>query len=240
MARVNCSCGGENERCFKCDGRGYYDDRDDRAPLTELSPGAGPSFYVDAAQRPARSRAKAKRAKKQRVREAATATSGRLTAPVRPTPAQSNDIVETVIDSGGDKVTCCYPRGRYRDAQVPRAVSLILERVRKYAPRGPNLKFRHQYQIRRVTLRGDLVATIELHNRLTSRTVRAHTDAQGFVRFERQPAEFLGAPRKTDWARESPTSSWAQERQHDATRDYWRIRDHGQFESHPSHDDYDD
>lgn len=32
--RIDCSCRGENERCFKCDGRGWYEDQDPDRPIT--------------------------------------------------------------------------------------------------------------------------------------------------------------------------------------------------------------
>jgi len=37
---MNCSCGGENERCYRCDGRGYYEVSPQRAARNAAAPGA--------------------------------------------------------------------------------------------------------------------------------------------------------------------------------------------------------
>lgn len=253
MARVECSCGGENEKCFKCDGRGWYDDCDDRDPLKDAAL-CGPSYYLPAAPKNPSTPHGRRRRSVAPVTEQQTTSLPPRTSSEQESSAERRSSrrsphkpgvgahvaagEQLYVYSGGDRVLCLYSAESYRAAQIPRVVSIILERVRKSVPYRKPFKFRDQYQVRRVSLRGDLNATVVLLNRFTTQLVPIEVNRRGAPRFLRR-VDFLGE-KGDNIGHETPSDLRALERSLDATRDYWQIRDGGQFGSHPSHDDYDE
>lgn len=251
MARVDCSCGGQNERCFKCDGRGWYDDRDDQDPLKAV-PYSRPSYNVSP---PSKTLAKSA-VKRRRLRTGENAAI-QSAAPKAPASSQQHPIAPRAqrtgqtdrgprqlkpnerslyTNSDGDHILCTYP-SHLKAGQVQRIASQTLARVRRSVPRRWKCTFRSQYQVRCIHLRENgsvLVILKDLFNGQTVRALVEHDD----VSIKREVGQLVQAKMDAE-GRTAPREVQVVERGLDASRDYWRIRDGGQFGSHPTHDDYD-
>jgi hypothetical protein len=79
-----------------------------------------------------------------------------------------------------------------------------------------------------------LVILKDLFNGQTVRALVEHDD----VSIKREVGQLVQAKMDAE-GRTAPREVQVVERGLDASRDYWRIRDGGQFGSHPTHDDYD-
>ncbi|BAL23670.1 hypothetical protein AZKH_1348 [Azoarcus sp. KH32C] len=249
MARIQCSCGGENERCYKCDGRGWYNEDDDRDLLKEVRSGV-PSYNAGPSLPPFPPLNSRRRLMAYAAVEASVRGQPKLHSKARNNPSSSKRGAErgraiTVkpgesslyMESGGDTFPCTYPE-HMRERSVRIAVSRMLGRVRRHIPTRKKRDFRAQYEVRAVHLRGNGVAVAVLKDLFSGQKVTVREDRFGtFVK--REIGRSVQAQVEAE-GRTAPREVHVVERSLDASRDYWRIRDHGQFGSHPSHDDYDE
>lgn len=290
MERIPCSCGGENERCYKCDGRGWYEDRDADLPLS-LAPLPTPT-----------KRNKSRTAK--RTSEQGTTTQGesRRASIEQPPRHQSKPKHRQIIldnpppppllpperrpkrnrwknDKAGEKsikaekthIVLIYGETEFACTYDPKSlqgredVDVATEFLESLYLLG-NGTFLKSHTLRKLAILTAVSANLYVEagdgtvlkyaltrNRKPRKVGAVQVGAavketkhaghvNGWKRRNNKPTGGADASRHP--MERQPTFDSAQpqqsERQQDATRDFRGFRDHGQFGSHPSHDDFDE
>lgn len=278
--RILCSCGGENERCYRCGGSGWYEERDPDRPLKV--PGA--DYAAIQTKRSRLPKVRSKR-KKVRPRNQAALDQGPLPPgrdpdilPKRPRmaipPGQTQPLPSGPYQAQwrvfrlryeGNCFNCRFDAKRVLPAQVVSVAGKMLARLLKETDVGVLTRSR----ILTMRLEDDhlgLVVVREQGGRSTKRVLRVEglcaalpvefvASVEASARLPGRKQHKLkgkgrsGAPSASSavtLGQETVASGYAEvqdsrriERELDATKDYWQLRDHGQFGSHPTHDDYD-
>lgn len=265
MTRIECSCGGENERCYKCDGRGWYGNADPDKPLQ--LPRQNNSTSVTATTNDTK-RPQGKRRRifldnplppraipPERRQKYGTVDNLQPQKPIGP-----RTRVSLLLDD--QEFACSYPVGLVTDADLLDVAFFLVgtfvlsdrdflktHHLRKLviAARDRGTAFvetsagaLEKYVVVK-NRRPVFVCNLQVfHSDLLARKVggKTHRGRPGVqVVSESNSKARLPLPEGNESA---PSSAESDSRALDATRDHWRLRDHGQFGSSPSYDDYDE
>ncbi len=289
MERIPCSCGGENERCYKCDGRGWYEDRDPDSPLRlSLAPLPAPSTRKPRAAKRTKKPSSSTQPKNSNASVVATMPHTvstpkrrrivldnplppplippermpkRLRAYARPADERPRKgaVRHVVLIYKDIEFACTYDPTSLQGAQDTEVAAEFLARL-FLLERGRFLETRTLRKLSILTpatadlfvvdRTGDVVKYALTRNGIPRRvgivrsavsqakSKRRGKDVGERGRFGRDRAASTESP--ADAVRQAATHPGQSERELDATRDYWRLRDHGQFGSYPSHDDFDE
>lgn len=222
MQMTPCTCGGENPRCFKCDGRGWLDPpqtaNDGRLPPLRIAEkqtkrlSSSTSFFMGVEPSPLSAKAKQMLDESRKWNAANQFVSFTLTrreAEARgwllPNARQSGDkvFVAKILRS---ELDCKKHHAHIRPVAIFAAPGKPKSKKQDNKPRTPKDP---QQQLKSRT-----------ENRRNPKQETAIADA--FVRAISE--QETGQP----------------DHKLDATREFWQIRDTGQFGSFPSHDDFDE
>lgn len=292
MSRIACSCGGENERCYKCDGRGWYEDQDpDRplklsmAPLPTRTQPKSKSKVSPSLKKPSEA-TKPKNPSAVRVSAPSTGSKSkrrrivldnppppplvpRERLPKRNRPSvppdartRGKDEVKHVVliykdtefactydpislqgaeDIGlaGEFLTrlCLLEHGRFLEKNTLRKLSILsASNADLYVQDRTGVVVKYALALKGVPRR---IGVVRSGVSLVQTKPRGRETRPGRSPLSRESATPMQSPAEAG-LRATPRPVGQSERTLDATRDYWQIRNHGQFGSHPSHDEFDE
>lgn len=196
---VECWCRGENEHCFRCDGKGYLTKAEQEA---ERNPPRMP---------------------------------GRRYA--KPLNSDQHGVVDSGLSVGSGP--------RRRTVQIVLSEIKRVRPVRPPSPHPPKAKKRRSGK-RLKAVKGATPSRQPSDSYAGPKVVRVPaTQTPGEKKQEgfgpgTLALAFKHAQGNADLRGDAVDTYEAEGRKFDATREHWRLRDHGQFGSSPSYDDYDE
>lgn len=267
--RILCSCGGENDRCYRCGGSGWYEEHDPDRPLK--LPGVA---YPTLSTKNVRSESEAKRASKDSRRRIVLSTDPlppngnpdtRPKRPIKTLPPEK--LLPARADTykpqwevrrlrfRKNAFNCRFDAKRIKASELPLLAGKALARLLKdtdgaFLKRSTLLSMRipsstraqvfvmaDQFREEKYDLMfADITAWLRVV--MEQPSIKNHVQRhQGKTPLEDEPHRSNGTSGAS--GRVNQRDADRIERQMDATRDYRQLRDHGEFGSHPSHDDYD-
>lgn len=281
MERIPCSCAGENERCFRCDGRGWYE-REARENSIRLAPVPMPPpdlitrvtrkiMILENNPLPPPLPPPERRPKRPTITKV---------TPPRLGLTKKKTFKRIFLEFGShNKFPCFYIVGVTRHQQLSELAQEFLgcfhklnknffethlvTRLRIFSIDKAKVQIRklsgdvEEYEVGKdclpILIR--IVASDKGVNLLPSRGLppgqsltrqgkvsKSHPrgDSRSLQKMKpAHPIEWVGIERNEPSVPISENTS-ENHRQLDATRDHWKIRDHGQFGSSPSYDDFDE
>jgi hypothetical protein len=268
MDPIRCSCGGEFESCFKCGGSGWVDEdynqsepsRSNLPPVradlgqfrsTSLSVAPGKASVPPLQLRqvpgvppvavPRKAKSKSPKAKKSGGLAPKIPVKRHVIKPYTVVRIQRTTVcAQVALDNKWVKPDqVLSPKDRFnvklKVEQVGDNAVLTLLDIERKPPKGQSPVAKHP-----IPAKGKAKGAPKPNSHRAQKTAKAPQVPVNPAMME----AFKGAieansdqDHRPDW--NSPIKE-IPERQLDATKDYWRMRDHGSFGSHPSHDDFDE
>lgn len=270
--RITCSCGGENERCFKCDGRGWYEDpeHDRLVDALKQKERLQWTYQVTIAHRAPAKPVEESTSKHRRILldnplpprkvppERMQKRDVRLVLKSKKSKKSKAAKMQVSLLCGADDFRCtfdtrtvneraiCSLAGKFlaRMTLIKKDLSLATYSVKQLKILTPETAIisvkDHAGSFNSYPLSLDSISwalSVSVKAPLATPTPRGVDPTKAQAKRKTRRADIDHAERTKDKPERTiePT-----ERSLDATRDYWQIRDHGQFGSYPSHDDFDD
>lgn len=260
MEKNQCSCGGENPRCFKCDGRGWIDPEEKRGSA-KLPPVLPDPSLIDRGFRLSVTRTKQKSMEWPPI---AKSKSG----PVNNGKSLSCKVggVRQCIDAGQPKnLKDQFKRSRgevkpfekseyllginaERTLRLTRAELEVCGWLKPQEHLPASDLFRvHIQRIKNDNGNFVLIVNVsgETQSRKSKQTKKHYKKKTKGKPYKGESTGRIDCTKGNTamehaFTRAVLADTGMNERELDATKDYWRIRDNGQFGSYPIHDDYDE